>query len=130
MRTKLKIALTSFTLTSAAYAAPQEPSSQLPRIIGGKELEALVRGATISRLPPDYQSSLEIFRPDGSYVDTDGAKEFGAGTYYFTGNRFCIREGDRKPDHCRSVLIDKSNRTWLITEGEKLGLDLVRFRRP
>ena len=130
MLTKLAIALFSLALTSAASAAPREPSSQLPRIIGGKELEALVRGATISRLPRDYQRSLEIFRPDGSYVDTDGAKEFGAGTYYFSGNRFCIREGDPKPDHCRSVLIDNRKRTWLITEGEKVRLDLVRFRRP
>ena len=69
----------------------------------------------------------EVFRRDGSYLETDGANEGDVGTYYFSGNQFCIKRFHRTPDRCRSVLIDSRKRTWLITEGENVRFDLVRI---
>jgi len=93
-------------------------SQTLPRVVGGSELRQLIRGALIGETRFAYDWMNEVFHRDGTYQQTDGAREGDVGTYYFSGNRFCTKITYRKVDRCRSVLIDRDNRTWLIDEGK------------
>jgi hypothetical protein len=99
-------------ITSPAFAGPESPAH--PRIVGGSELRQLIRGATIGEAKFAHDWMNEVFHQDGSYQQTDGAREGDVGTYYFSGNRFCVKVTYRKLDRCRSVLVDRDKRTWLI----------------
>ena len=104
-------------VASTANAAPRTTAArQLPRIVGRTELRHLIRGAYIAPVHQGIDELGELFRSDGSYAQTDGASEGEVGTYYFSGNLFCLKIA-RKADRCRSVLIDSDKRTWLIEEG-------------
>jgi hypothetical protein len=104
-------------ITSAAVAAPKPQA--LPRVLGGSELRLLIRGAVIGEAQFAHDWMNEVFHRDGKYQQTDGAREGDVGTYYFSGNRFCIIVPHRKMKRCRSVLIDRDRQTWLVDEGEE-----------
>lgn len=106
-----------------AAAQPQA----LPRIVAGRELQQLIRGAQIGEFEPQPDWMNEIFRRDGTYGQIDGARDGDVGTYYFSGNRFCVKFADRETVRCRSVLIDSEKRTWLIEEGKRILSQRVRI---
>jgi hypothetical protein len=116
MRSLLTLGPILAAIASPAFAGPKSPA--LPRIVGGSELRQLIRGATIGEAEFAHDWMNEVFHRDGSYQQTDGAREGDVGTYYFSGNRFCVKVTDRKLDRCRSVLIDRDKRTWLMDERE------------
>lgn len=129
MRPIVPLAFALLTLTTSAQArSPAQPAPQLPRIVGGSELRQIIRGSNIVSDPSDKFDMPEIFRRDGSYTQNDGAKERASGTYYFSGNKFCTESSGRNHG-CRSVLIDSRNRTWLISEAEKLTVRMVKIVR-
>ena len=114
-------------VASTANAVPQTTAARLlPRIVGGTELRHLIRGAYIAQVPQGTDELGELFRSDGSYAHTDGASEGEVGTYYFSGNLFCLKIV-RKADRCRSVLVDSRMRTWLVDEREDLRIRLVHI---
>ena len=120
MRRLVTLGVTLTFVINPAIAAPKVQA--LPRVVGGSELRQLIRGATIGEIPFENDQLNELFRRDGSYQQTDGMSEGDVGTYHFSGNRFCITVRHQKLDLCRSVLIDRDKRTWLLHEGDQMRL--------
>ena len=116
MRSLLTFGPIFAAITSPAIAVPN--SQALPRVLDGSELRQVIQGAVIGEAQFAYDWMNEVFHRDGSYQQTDGAREGDVGTYYFSGNRFCIIVPHRKAKRCRSVLIDRDKRTWLMDERE------------
>ena len=122
-------ALATIFVVSASPTMAASQAQALPRIVAGSELRQLIRGAMIGDYEPQPGWMNEIFRRDGTYDQNDGAREGHAGTYYFSGNRFCVKVTNRKTVRCRSVLIDSERRTWLLEERERLFFRRVRIGR-
>jgi len=117
MRSLLTFGPIFAAITSPAIAVPS--SQALPRVLDGSELRQVIQGAVIGEAQFAYDWMNEVFHRDGSYQQTDGAREGDVGTYYFSGNRFCIIVPHRKAKRCRSVLIDRDKQTWLIEDGQE-----------
>lgn len=107
----VRIALASLLLSTSAASAENPPYRWLTTV----ELEALLRGTRI--VEDDNRPSLmltpEEFHENGHYV-LHGDNYEAHGKYRLRDDLVCAR-AEQRPEVCRKVLIDRSERYWIVT---------------
>ncbi len=88
-----------------------------PHVLTTKQLKVIVPGHSIGEPYLSYESGVEQFRRDGTYLQL-GDNFQDPGTYTIKDSMICIRSESYK-SLCRFLLVDNEGQYWLITDLSK-----------
>ena len=118
VRTPVMLALTASVMAALPIAADCKPP---PHALTTQELKAVVPGSSIGRPSTGYESAVEQFWKDGTYLqlaDNSGDE----GTYTIKDGRICIQSRYHK-NLCRYLLRDQDGQYWLTMDDLPNGLN-------